>query len=130
MDEYAGKDYSHRKDWVIDRLRTLSAIFAINLCKTPLPPAARYLAWLVMSNHYHTVLFVDMLRAREWSEDEVIERSTRLFKLPAWVQRYRDGKVSLAEQDAAKQTIEKSTPQNNMAQVRYFARQRFSCDEG
>ena len=26
VDEYAGKDYSHRKQWVVDRLRELSAI--------------------------------------------------------------------------------------------------------
>ena len=27
-DEYAGKDYSHRKDWVLERLAKLSSIFA------------------------------------------------------------------------------------------------------
>jgi hypothetical protein len=31
-DEYAGKDYSHRKQWVIDRLRELSSVFAIEIC--------------------------------------------------------------------------------------------------
>jgi hypothetical protein len=32
LDQYAGKDYSHRKEWVIDRLRELSNIFAIDVC--------------------------------------------------------------------------------------------------
>ena len=46
-DQYAGKDYSHRKYWVIDRLRLLSSIFAIEVC-----------AYAVLANHYHTVLYV------------------------------------------------------------------------
>src|SRR5712672_2046686 len=37
-------DYSHRKDWVFDRVRELSEIFAIDICE-----------YAVMSNHYDTV---------------------------------------------------------------------------
>ena len=62
-DEYAGKDYSHRKDWVIDRMRELALMFAIDVC-----------AYAIMSNHYHLVLFIDALRARDWSDEEVIRR--------------------------------------------------------
>jgi len=29
-DEYAGKDYSHRKSWVLERLAQLSSIFAVD----------------------------------------------------------------------------------------------------
>lgn len=50
-DEYAGRDYSHRKAWVLERLTQLAAIFAIDIC-----------AYAVMSNHYHLVLFVDQQR--------------------------------------------------------------------
>ena len=31
-DEYAAKDYSHRKEWVLERLTQLAGIFAIDLC--------------------------------------------------------------------------------------------------
>jgi hypothetical protein len=31
-DEYAGKDYSHRKTWMIERLEQLSSVFAIDVC--------------------------------------------------------------------------------------------------
>ena len=95
VDDYAGKDYSHRKQWVVDRLRKLSAIYAIEVC-----------AFAVMSNHYHTVVFVDIERARQWSEYAVIKRWKYLFRIPDLVQAYQHGGVTPAEQDAAKQLIE------------------------
>lgn len=95
VDEYAGKDYSHRKGWVIDRLRELSALFAIDIC-----------AYAVMSNHYHVVMVVDAKRAKQWDEETIIQRWTTLFRLPSVVQRYRSGGVSLAEEDEAKRIIE------------------------
>ncbi len=32
VDEYAGRDYSHRKDWVLERLAQLTSIFLIDVC--------------------------------------------------------------------------------------------------
>jgi len=32
VDEYSGKDYSHRKQWAMDRLVLLSKTFAIDVC--------------------------------------------------------------------------------------------------
>jgi hypothetical protein len=54
LDEYAGKDYSHRKQWVIERLAQLSNLLSIEIC-----------AYAVMSNHYHLVLYVNRERARK-----------------------------------------------------------------
>ena len=45
FDEYAGRDYSHRKTWVLERLGQLAAVFTIDVC-----------AYAVLSNHYHLVL--------------------------------------------------------------------------
>jgi REP element-mobilizing transposase RayT len=96
-DEYAGKDYSHRKDWVIDRMRELALMFAIDVC-----------AYAVMSNHYHLVLFIDALRAREWSDEEVIRRWGKLFRIPMLVQRYLSNETkSEAERDEARRVIRK-----------------------
>jgi REP element-mobilizing transposase RayT len=95
-DKYAGKDYSHRKQWVIDRLRELSLIFAMDIC-----------AYAVMSNHYHAVLFVDQVRAKQWSEKEVIARWTKLFSMPPLIERYLKGEGTLAEQNEAKKIIKR-----------------------
>ena len=32
-DHFTGKNYSHRKQWVIDRLTELNTIYAIDICK-------------------------------------------------------------------------------------------------
>jgi len=61
-DSLTGKNYEHRKVWVINRLCELSDVFAIDVC-----------AYAVMSNHYHLVLRVDKARAENWSEVQVME---------------------------------------------------------
>ena len=63
VDEYAGRDYSHRKQWVIERLAQLANIFSIEIC-----------AYAVMSNHYHLVLHVNRAQAAAWSVAELVER--------------------------------------------------------
>jgi hypothetical protein len=32
IDPYTGQDYSHRKEWILDRLRDLAGLFAIEVC--------------------------------------------------------------------------------------------------
>ena len=78
FDEYAGRDYSHRKHWVLERLRFLSSVFAIDIC-----------AYAVMSNHYHLVLHVDQRRIADCTQPEIIERWSRQFSVPSIVQRWR-----------------------------------------
>jgi REP element-mobilizing transposase RayT len=94
-DEYAGKNYSHRKQWVIERLEQLCSIFAIEVC-----------AYAVMSNHYHLVLYVDRERAREWTRQEVVERWTMLFRAPTLVKRWQSGEALEAERPLAEAIIE------------------------
>ena len=43
-DEYSGRDYSHRKVWILDRLGFLASMFAVDVA-----------ASAVMSNHYHRI---------------------------------------------------------------------------
>ena len=95
VDEYAGKDYSHRKRWVLERLARLSTIFAVDIC-----------AYAVMSNHYHLVLHVDRKRAHSWSPQEVVERWCKLFSKPPLVDRWLQGDCGDVEREVAEGVIE------------------------
>jgi len=94
-DQYAGKDYSHRKQWIIDRMSELVGVFSIEIC-----------SYAVMSNHYHLSLFVDVKRAADWTDQEVVGRWTALHKMPELVRRFLEMEVSPAEQDAAQLIID------------------------
>jgi REP element-mobilizing transposase RayT len=96
FDEYAGRDYSHRKAWVLERLAQQSSVFAIDIC-----------AYAIMSNHYHLVVHVDAKRARTWSRKEVVARWTRLFARPTLVQRWEEESYGQAEREAAEAIIER-----------------------
>ena len=88
-DAYSGNSYSHRKAWVLARLKTLSEVFAVDIC-----------AYAVMRNHYHLVVHVDQARAASWSRDEVIARWRGLFKDPELVQRYVAGGALASHEQA------------------------------
>jgi REP element-mobilizing transposase RayT len=95
-DTYAGKDYSHRKYWVMQRLRFLAEIFAIDLC-----------AYAIMSNHYHLVVRVDREQGARLSNEEVVLRWTRLFRAPPLIRSWLDGDATTAERAIAEQLIER-----------------------
>ncbi len=84
-DKYTGKCFEHRRNWLLDRVKLLSSVFAIDIA-----------AYAIMSNHYHLVLRVDKDRALNWSTDEVIVNWYRLYKSNVLVDRYRN-KEELSE---------------------------------
>jgi len=67
-DPITGNNFDHRKQWLVDRIKTLGDIFSINIC-----------AYAAMSNHYHLVLHVDLGQAKQWTDREVIQRWGTLF---------------------------------------------------
>jgi putative transposase len=68
FDAVTRRDFSHRKAWIVDRLRHLSAIFAIEVC-----------AYAVMDDHYHSILRIRPDIAASWSDREVASRWLTLF---------------------------------------------------
>ncbi len=81
-DPYTGKNFDHRRLWLVDRIKLLSEIFAIDIA-----------AYSIMSNHYHLVLKVDRQRVLNWSDDEVINRWQQLYNGNILVNRYLAGET-------------------------------------
>jgi len=84
VDHYTGQSYEHRRQWVVDRIRLLSSLFAIDVC-----------AYAVMSNHYHLVLKLCPQQLDILSDEDIIDRWCALFKGPLLIQRYRKGEALL-----------------------------------
>ena len=91
-DRFTGKSFDHRKPWLVERLALLVEVFAIDIA-----------AYAVMSNHYHVVLHIDQDRAKSWSDNEVVNRWTRIYKGPWLIQRLQAGHdLSAAERAIAR----------------------------
>ena len=75
-----GENYEHRKLWVVEKIKELSEVFAIDVC-----------AYAIMSNHYHVILHVDADTAKNWDQTEVIKRWRKLFGSGVLIERYLAG---------------------------------------
>ncbi|VAX11227.1 Transposase and inactivated derivatives, partial [hydrothermal vent metagenome] len=95
-DQFSGRSYEHRRQWIVDRIKELSSIFAIKIC-----------AYAVLSNHTHTVLYINREEALSWTDHEVIERWYKLYGGNVLVNRFITGEdKTAAEHKAATQQIE------------------------
>ena len=94
-DRLTGRSFDHRRQWIVDRVKVLARIFAVDVC-----------AYAVMSNHYHLVLRVRSDRVGQWTDDEVLGRWLELFSGPMLVRRYRSGaKMGRGELDRIRRYV-------------------------
>jgi len=94
-DSVTGNCFEHRREWIEERIQTLSQVFSIDVC-----------AYAVMSNHYHVVLHIDAATAEQWSDKEVCERWHNLYKGTLLTQKYlRGDNLSLIENDAVSEKL-------------------------
>ena len=92
-----GKCYDHRKQWIVNRLKYLAEIFAIDIA-----------AYAVMSNHYHVVLHVDRARASAWTDAKVMQRWGQLYLGPESLQRrLRGDDISAVEEEQLQNMVQK-----------------------
>ncbi len=94
-DSYTKQSFEHRRQWMVDRIRFLTAIFAIDVA-----------AYAVMSNHYHLVVYIDESEALAWSDEEVCQRWQQLYHNHPLIERLQKGQSSCqAEKDKAHDII-------------------------
>ena len=86
-DPLAGKSYDHRKQWLVERIEELVALFAIKVH-----------SYAVKPGQYHILLELDPQASTQWTPEEVIERWTCLYKGPDLVRKWKAGR-SLSEQE-------------------------------
>ena len=110
VDHYSGRSYEHRRQWVVDRIRLLASLFAIDVC-----------AYAVMSNHYHLVLKLAPDQLNDRSDDEVMDRWCALFKGPLLIQRYRKGDALSAAESATVSDIV-NVWRNKLSSISWFMR--------
>ena len=68
VDPHDGRDHSHRRTWLVERMRRLAPCFAVDIY-----------AYTVLGNHFHLVLRHDPLAHRAWSDEEVAWRWFEAF---------------------------------------------------
>lgn len=94
-DAYTNQSFEHRRQWMVDRIRFLTSVFAIDVA-----------AYAVMSNHYHLVVYIDVDEASAWTDDDVYKRWQQLYHSHPLVERLQKGECSCqAEVDKARQVI-------------------------
>ena len=68
QDDYSGKNYDHRRQWIVDRLSHLTKVFGLEV-----------LAYAAMSNHLHIVVRTQPEQVAGWSDEEVARRWLALY---------------------------------------------------
>ncbi|KKE85586.1 hypothetical protein N481_16460 [Pseudoalteromonas luteoviolacea S4047-1] len=86
-DKYTGKNFDHRRRWLVERIKLLSSVFAIEIA-----------AYAIMSNHYHLVVKVNRQQALKWSNNEVICRWYKLYRGTPIIDRYLRGEELIEEE--------------------------------
>lgn len=65
---HEGRSFDHRKSWIEQRILHLAKAFSVDI-----------LAYAVMSNHFHVVVYYDPGLCRQWSDEEVATRWFHAF---------------------------------------------------
>jgi REP element-mobilizing transposase RayT len=109
-DSTTGFDFEHRRQWIVDRIKLLCTIFAVDLC-----------AYAVMSNHYHVVIRINVDGAKQWSDKEVARRWMQIFSGPLLIhQHLNDADLTATEQAHVKALLD--TWRQRLTDLSWFMR--------
>ena len=79
-DQTTQQDFEYRRQWMLDRLAEIEAVFCIDVC-----------SYAIMSNHYHLVLYINKAEVDSLTDQEVIERWRKIYTGPDIIQRFIAG---------------------------------------
>ena len=99
-DPYTGKNFNHRRDWVVRRQKLLARLFAVEIA-----------FHAELKNHLHVVLRTRPDLVENWSDEEVIRRWLRITKL---TRNFKDE----IEEPSETRVREKLLDKNYVAEVR------------
>jgi hypothetical protein len=97
-DKETGLNFDHRRQWLEDRIVTLSDIFAVE----------RF-GYAVMSNHYHLVLQIDAAVVQSWSDEVIVDKWLLLCP-----------KQTVCDPSMMQQTVQRSLLLQNPARLLVF----------
>ncbi len=109
-DPFSGFDFEHRRQWIVDRIKLLCTVFAVDLC-----------AYAIMSNHYHIVVRIDVEQVNGWSDEEVASRWMQVFSGPLLVHQYL-GNANLTATELGQVTELFTTWRNRLCDLSWFMR--------
>jgi len=110
VDQHTGESYEHRRQWIVDRIRILSSVFAVDIC-----------SYAVMSNHYHVTVKISPEQVEHLSDYEIMLRWLTIFKGTLLIQRYHSGaSLSEPERNAVSDTI--AVYRERLANISWFMR--------
>jgi len=109
-DARSGFDFSHRRQWIVDRIKLVCSVFAVDMC-----------AYAIMSNHYHVVVRINTDQVNDWSDKEVAQRWLQLFQGPLLIHQYLN-KAKLTEYEQDRIFVLLSTWRKRLCDLSWFMR--------
>ena len=80
--EMDGVNFAHRREWIVERLKLLAGMFAIDVP-----------AYTIMMNHYHVLVRVNLEKSAAWSASDIFEHWNVLFQTPDLIKQYLAGNL-------------------------------------
>ncbi|GMR15038.1 MAG: transposase [Gammaproteobacteria bacterium] len=109
-DPHTGFDFEHRRQWIVDRIKLLCSVFAVDLC-----------AYAVMNNHYHIVIKINVDTTKQWTDEEVAKRWMQVFSGPSLMHQYlTNADLTVAEQACINDLF--STWRRRLSDLSWFMR--------
>ena len=80
--EIDGYNFEHRRQWIVERLKLLTNMFAIDVA-----------SYAIMMNHYHVLVRVNLEKSAAWTVKEIFEHWGLLFQVPDLIKQYLAGSL-------------------------------------